>query len=319
MSLMSPSNPKPISSGYVDLQVNGCTGVDFNGDELSVEAMHGVCERLRDEGAAGFLPTVITDEVDVMAGRLARLAKVRRADALAEEMILGVHIEGPFISSAAGFVGAHPQASVRPANLPQMERLLEAADGLTRIVTLAPEHDEGLRVTRYLTDHGITVAAGHCDPSLKQLEAAIDAGLSMFTHLGNGCPTMVNRHDNIIQRVLSFSSRLWISFIADGAHVPFPTLGNYLRAAGIERCVVVSDAISAAGLGPGRYRVGDQIAVVGEDQVPRSADGTHFVGSATTMARMADYLRRFLRLSEDEVFQLTSIGPRSVLGSGPGA
>lgn len=313
---MFTSNPPPTNSGYIDLQVNGCAGVDFNGDHLTVEAMHGVCQRLRDEGAAGFLPTVITDEIDVMAARLARLAEARRGDSLAQEMILGVHIEGPFISGAAGFVGAHPHAAVRPANLSQMERLLEAADGLTRIVTLAPEHDQGLRVTSYLTDHGITVAAGHCDPSRDQLQEAIDAGLSMFTHLGNGCPAMVNRHDNIIQRVLSLSSQLWISFIADGAHVPFPTLGNYLRAAGIEQCMIVSDAISAAGLGPGRYRLGDQSVVVGEDQVPRSTEGNHFVGSATTMAQMADNLRRFLRLSESEILQLTSIGPRSILLDG---
>jgi len=314
MSRTPSSNLKPNSSGYVDLQLNGYGGVDFNGDHLTVEAMHDVCSRLRDEGAAGFLPTVITDDVDAMAARLARIAEVRRADSLAREMILGIHIEGPFISGAAGFVGAHPAAAVRPAALDQMQRLLEAADGLTRIVTLAPEHDRDLRVTRYLADHGITVAAGHCNPSLEQLRAAIDAGLSMFTHLGNGCPSKVDRHDNIIQRVLSLSRQLWISFIADGAHVPFPALGNYLRAASIERCVVVSDAISAAGLGPGRYMLGDQCVEVGEDQVPRSADGSHFVGSATTMAQMADHLRRYLRLSSDEVLQLTAIGPRRILG-----
>jgi N-acetylglucosamine-6-phosphate deacetylase len=313
---MSLSNANVNGSGYVDLQLNGCAGVDFNGGDFTVEAMHGLCERLRDEGAAGFLATVITDEIEVMAARLARLAKVRRADALAEEMILGIHMEGPFISGATGFVGAHPRSAVRPANLSQMERLLEAAEGLTRIVTLAPEHDEGLKVTRYLADRGITVSAGHCDPSYDQLQAAIDAGLSMFTHLGNGCPALINRHDNIIQRVLSRSNDLRISFIADGAHVPFPTLGNYLRAASIERCVVVSDAISAAGLGPGRYRLGDQTVVVGEDQVPRSEDGSHFVGSATTMAQMADNLRRFLGLSDSEVFQLTTVGPRSILYGG---
>ncbi len=311
---MSTDRTMIASGGYVDLQLNGYIGVDFNGDDLTVEAMHGVCRRLRDEGAAGFLPTVITDDVDKMAARLARLAEVRRADPLAQEMILGVHIEGPFISGAEGYVGAHPQAAVRPANLAQMERLLEAADGLTRIVTLAPEHDEGLRVTRYLADQGITVAAGHCNPSLEQLQAAIDAGLSMFTHLGNGCPVQINRHDNIIQRVLSLSGQLWISFIADGLHVPFPTLGNYLRAASAERCVIVSDAVSAAGLGPGRYQLCNQTVVVGEDLVPRSTVGSNFVGSATMIPQMAERLRQHLGLSDDEILQLTTVGPRRILG-----
>lgn len=310
---MSIFSPIASSDGYVDLQVNGYAGVDFNGDTLTVDAMHAVCHRIREEGAAGFLPTVVTDEVDVMATRLARLAEARRTDPLTREMILGVHIEGPFICGDDGYVGAHPQASVRPANLAQMEQLLEAADGLTRIVTLAPEHDEDLRVTKYLADHDITVAAGHCNPNIEQLQAAIDAGLSMFTHLGNGCPGKITRHDNIIQRVLSLSDHLWISFIADGHHVPFPALGNYLRAAGIDRCLIVSDAVSAAGLGPGRFELCGQTVVVGDDLVPRSTKGSNFVGSATMIPRMAENLRRFLKLSDDEVLQLTAVAPRQVL------
>ena len=312
---MLQDNKIPLREGYVDLQVNGYAGVDFNADNLTNEAMHSVCERLRSDGVAGFLPTVITDDIETMAARLARLAEVCKADPLAQELVLGVHIEGPFISATPGYVGAHPAHAVRPANLPDMDRLLEAADGLTRIVTLAPEYDEDLRVTQYLADRGITVAAGHCDPTLEQLHAAIDAGLSMFTHLGNGCPAQLHRHDNIIQRVLSLSDQLWISFIADGAHIPFPTLGNYLRSANLDHCVIVTDAISAAGLGPGRYTLGNQSVLIGEDLVPWSADRSHFVGSATTMPRMDENLSLQLGLSKDEVQQLTSTGPRQILQS----
>ncbi|MGI9454923.1 MAG: N-acetylglucosamine-6-phosphate deacetylase [Aeoliella sp.] len=301
------------TDGYVDLQVNGFAGVDFNGDGLTDEALHRACLQLQDDGAAGFLPTVVTAEIDAMANRLARLAELRRADSLAGNMILGAHIEGPFISNEPGYVGAHPPAAVREANLDELQRLLDAAEGLTRIVTLAPEHDPDLRLTRFLVDQGIIVAAGHCDPSVEQLQAAIDAGLSMFTHLGNGCPQQMNKHDNIIQRALSLSDKLWISFIADGAHIPFPALGNYFRAANLEQCVIVSDAISAAGLGPGRYPIGNQTVYVGEDRVPRADEGDHLVGSATSVSQMAENLRRDLRLSEDAIGGLTSIGPRAIL------
>ncbi|GAG06055.1 unnamed protein product, partial [marine sediment metagenome] len=270
---------------------NGYAGVDFNSDNLTVEAMRTACERMRADGVAGFLPTVITDEIDTMSARLARLVEICRSDSLTREMVWGLHIEGPFISAEPGYVGAHPASAVRPANKPDMASLLEAADGLTRIVTLAPEHDDEMCVTRYLADQGIVIAAGHCDPSMDQLRAAIDAGLSMFTHLGNGCPAQLHRHDNIVQRVLSLHEHLWISFIADGAHVPFPALGNYLRTAGVERCVIVTDAISAAGLGPGRYTLGQQTVEIGDDLVPWSSDRSHFVGSATTMPSMADNLR----------------------------
>ena len=124
------------------------------------------------------------------------------------------------------------------------------------------------------------------------------------------------KHDNIIQRALSRADQLWISFIADGAHVPYPALGNYLRSAKLDRCVIVSDAICAAGLGPGRYPIGNQTVYVGEDRVPRADEGDQLVGSATSVSQMADNLRRHLQLSEDAIQQLTSIGPRAILQKG---
>ena len=304
------------NEGYVDLQVNGFGGVDFNADDLTAQSLHAACLKMQEDGAAGFLPTVITADIDLMVSRLARIAEFRRADSLAEEMILGIHIEGPFISAAPGFVGAHPLEAVRVPNLPDMERLLEATDGLTRIVTLAPELDKDLRVTRFLADQGIIVAGGHCDPSLDQLRAAVDAGLTMFTHLGNGCPLELPRHDNIIQRVLSLSDKIWISLIADGAHVPFHALGNYLSAANLERCVIVSDAISATGLGPGRYTLGDQTIDVDEACVPRIAGKSGLAGSATSVTQMIERLRENLDISEESLHQLTVTGPQTLLASG---
>ena len=156
-------------------------------------------------------------------------------DPLVREVIWGIHIEGPFLNETPGYVGAHPPQAVRPADVDAMKRLLEAAGGLARLVTLAPERDPGSKVVRYLARQKVLVSAGHCDPSFDELRAAIDAGLSLFTHLGNGCPMMLPRHDNIIQRVLALRDRLTIMFIADGVHVPPLALGNYLRLAGIER------------------------------------------------------------------------------------
>jgi N-acetylglucosamine-6-phosphate deacetylase len=195
-----------------------------------------------------------------------------------------------------------------------MKQLLEATGGLTKIVTLAPECDPDFKVTRMLANQGITVSAGHTDASLDQLQRAIDAGLSMFTHVGNGCPMLMHRHDNIIQRALSLSDRLWLTFIADGAHVPWPALGNYLRCAGLDRCIVVSDAIAAAGLGPGRYTLGHWDIMIGEDMVARAPDGSHLVGSAGTMDRSTKNLRGHLQLSDVEVRQLTCDNPRKAIG-----
>jgi N-acetylglucosamine-6-phosphate deacetylase len=181
-------------------------------------------------------------------------------------------------------------------------------------VTLAPERDDGFKVTRFLTEQGICVAAGHCDPTLKQLKGVIEAGLKMFTHLGNGCPMKLNRHDNVIQRVLSQRDDLWISFIPDGAHVPFMTLKNYLDLVGTDRVVMVTDAIAAAGMGIGDYHFLGRDVKIGDDLVARSQDESHLIGSTITMPRVVENLERELGLSEVEIRKMIDENPRRLIG-----
>jgi N-acetylglucosamine-6-phosphate deacetylase len=167
-----------------------------------------------------------------------------------------------------------------------------------------------------LASLGITVSAGHCDPSLDELRGAIDAGLSVFTHLGNACPMQMHRHDNVIQRALSLHRELRLTFIADGAHIPFFALANYLRSAGIDRCIIVTDAIAPAGLGPGRYTVGRWDLEVGDDMVARAPDGSHLVGAAVTMRQSFTNLVQQVGVTEEEARCLTIDNPRSALREG---
>lgn len=299
---------------FFDLQVNGYGGVDFNQDDLGADDLHRACERLEADGVAGVLGTIITDDVGVMCRRLSALVAIRDRDPLVRRLIAGIHIEGPFLNEAEGYRGAHPLDAIRPANVDTMGRLLDAAGGLTRIVTLAPERDSAMAVTRFLASQGIVVSAGHSDATLDDLHRAIDAGLSMFTHVGNGCPMVMHRHDNIVQRALSLADRLWLCFIADGAHVPFTALGNYLKLAGYDRCIVVTDAIAPAGVGPGRYKFGRWDLVVGEDMVARAPDRSHFVGSGITMKQSAENLRTSLGVSEAMIRKLTFDNPRAAVG-----
>lgn len=299
---------------FFDLQVNGYGGVDFNQDDLTAESLHRACERLRDGGVGGILATIITEEVGKMARRLENLVRLREQSPLAKEIIAGIHIEGPFLNETAGYRGAHPADAIRPANMDDMKRLIDAAGGLAKIVTLAPERDAGLQVTKWLAGSGVIVSAGHCNPDLPTLEAAIDAGLSMFTHLGNGCPTEMPRNDNIVQRVLRLRDRLWISFIADGAHIPFFVLENYIRLAGMDRTVIVTDAIAPAGLGPGRYSLGRWSLEIGEDMVARAPDRSHLVGAAITLARTVENLVEHVGLTPQEAQRLTCDNPRAAVG-----
>ena len=293
-----------------DLQVNGYAGTDFNGDHLTAEALHSACAALVEDGCDSILATFITDEIPTLERRIGKLVELREKDELARQMITGIHIEGPFINPVKGYVGAHPAHAVKPANIDDAKRLLAAAGGLAKLVTLAPEHDEGSQTTAFLASQGITVSAGHCDPSLDQLRAACDAGLTMFTHLGNGCPIQMHRHDNIIQRALSLHDRLWLCFIPDGVHVPFFVLKNWLASIGLDRTIFVTDAISAARLGPGRYTLAGWDILIGDDLVARSPDGTHFVGSTVTVPRIKANAYEQLGMSEEELKRVLDVNPR---------
>jgi N-acetylglucosamine-6-phosphate deacetylase len=298
-----------MTDGFIDLQVNGYAGIDFNQNDLAAEDMHKACAKLKEDGTKGILATIITASMKEMSMRLRRIVHLREQDPLVKEIVIGLHIEGPFINNSPGFRGAHSEKLICPANADKMKLLLEAADGLTRIVTLAPEADDNYSVIRMLARDGITVSAGHCDPGLDELKAAIYAGLTMFTHLGNGCPQVLHRHDNIIQRVFSLRNQLWLCFIADGIHIPFYALKNYLGHVGFEKSIIVSDAMAGAGAVPGRYRLNNLQLEVGADRIVREPGKTNFAGSAIDMGRSYKHLITEIGLTETLAQQLTYENP----------
>ncbi len=299
---------------YIDLQLNGYRGADFNADGLTIQSCHAACKALRADGVAGVLATITTDDLECMLARLAWIAEIRRRDPLIARMILGIHVEGPFLNPGPGYAGDHPLESIRPADQDAAKRLVDAAEGLVRIVTLAPEHDPGLKVTRWLAKQKIIVSAGHCNPSLGQLRAAIDAGLSMFTHLGTGCPMFLHCHDNIIQRVLSLADELWICFIGDGLHIPYPTLANYLRCVPADRAIIVSDGISAAGLEQDRPAPRARKRHSDGDLAAGAPDDSHSMRATATMRQIAAGLHHKAGLDRAAIRRLTLTNPSRALG-----
>ncbi len=298
-----------------DLQVNGYAGVDFNREGLTGEKLHHACATLEKDGNEGILATIITDSMETMRLRLSNITELRRQSPLIERIIRGFHIEGPFLNESPGYIGAHPPEHAKQACPEEMKQLLDAASGLVRLVTLAPERDPGFTVTSLLNRKNITVAAGHCNPSLNELRGAIDSGLTMFTHLGNGCPMLMHRHDNIIQRVLSLSDELFISFIPDGAHIPFPALANYLKLVPAERAIAVTDAISAARLPPGQYTLANWKLDIGEDLIAMAPDGSHLVGSTLTMPRAINNLQEETGLRQEAIEAMLYHNPLAVISN----
>ncbi|MFM7206799.1 MAG: N-acetylglucosamine-6-phosphate deacetylase [Planctomycetaceae bacterium] len=301
-------------AGGFDIQVNGYAGGDFCSRDLTLEQCRRACDELAADGADGILATVITDSIAGIAAKLARLVEFRERDPLVARMIAGFHVEGPFLSRKPGCPGAHDPTKIVPATVDDAKRLVEAGGGLLRLVTLAPECDAGLATTAYLARQGITVSAGHCDPSLDELAAAIDAGLTMVTHLGNGCALDLPRHDNFIQRALFLHDRLWICYIPDGVHVPWFALANYLTVSGLDRSIMVTDAIVVAKLPPGRYAYGEGEVEVDTEGVARRPGLRNLAGSTISMRRVRENLALHLGLDKTAIDRLVSANPRRAVG-----
>jgi N-acetylglucosamine-6-phosphate deacetylase len=302
------------SNDFFDLQVNGYAGIDFNQSDITADDLHQACARLKNDGASGILATIFTADVSKMKTCLKTIVRTRESDSFVKEIIYGFHIEGPFLLPEPGYCGAHPINFMIPANENIMNELLDAADGLTRIVTLAPEVDKNNRVTEKLTKSGIVVSAGHCNPTLDELQSALDSGLSMYTHLGNGCPNILPRHDNILQRVLSLREKLWITFIADGIHIPFFALKNYISLVGVDKTIIVSDAIAAAAAKPGIYTMGHTEIKIESDGISQLADKSSLAGSTADLHTIKQNLITHIGLSKQQMLQLTSVNPKCAIG-----
>ncbi len=298
----------------IDLQLNGYKGIDFNADDLSVEQLTMACQAVRKDGGHSMLATVITDRLDLMLSRIDQLARMREQSTLIADVMVGIHVEGPFISPTAGYVGAHPVEHVLPATVVNAQALVSAGRGLIRLMTLAPEHDAEFQTTQWLMQQGILVSAGHCDPSTEVLNAAITSGLSAFTHLGNGCPLHMHRHDNIIYRVLAADALRWVMIIPDGIHLPPPLMRTIIRSVGIERIIAVTDATAAGGMGAGHFSLGSQEVVVEPDGAAWASDRSHLVGSTASMKRVCEILEQGVGLTQNEIVQITEVNPSLAIG-----
>jgi N-acetylglucosamine-6-phosphate deacetylase len=294
---------------YVDLQVNGYVGVDFNDPNTTLEQLQFAADAMQRDGVVAALPTIITADLFVMCACITKLAEFIHNQPASQRFFKGVHIEGPFFPARPGFIGAHPPQFVQPASESALLKLLDSAQGLARLVTLAPEVDVNGALTEICVARGCAVAAGHTDASVIDLNRCIDVGLTLFTHLANGCPRQLDRHDNIIYRALSLQDKLAFSLIADGFHVPELLFRNLLSWVNHDRLCVVSDAISATGLGPGVYRLGQRSVTIGADKAARDPSGEHFVGAASSMADADRWLENCLGLAHGLRTQLLSTNP----------
>ena len=301
---------KPI---WVDLQVNGYAGVDFNAPGLTEEAVRTVTERLNADGTAKFLPTLVTGDPEMLIATVRTVMAARRRYAVCERSILGFFMEGPFISDKPGAVGTHPVEWVRPPDIAFFDRFQDAAEGLVRMVNVAAEVPGMPEFVRELTARGVTVSLGHqMAKTQAEIEGCIAAGARAFTHLGNGIPNEINRHDNIIFTAL-VEDRASVMFIPDGHHLPDTMLKLYVRAVPIERLIAVSDAQYPAGMPPGEYEVCGARARLEPDGLLWNPARNCLVGATTPIARMMTLLEERVGLTEAECLRIGRDNPLALI------
>lgn len=300
-----------VCPGFIDTQVNGFGGVDYNDPGAGHEAIARSIQRIFATGVTRFLSTIITGPEERVIGALRNLAAFVRASSIQAQAIAGFHMEGPHISGEDGPRGAHPREHVRAPDTDEFERWQEAADGLIRVVTVSPEWEGTPGYIRHVTRAGVVASIGHMKATTEQIRAAVDAGATVSTHLGNGAHAMLPKTNNYIWDQLA-EDRLAAAFILDGIHVPQSFLRAALRAKGVERSLLVTDAVMPATCEPGPYRLGEVDVELHADGRVTVRGGSRLAGSALRMDWAVGNAVRLAGVSLLEAISMATVTPARV-------
>ena len=308
---------KILAPGFIDVHIHGGSGHDFM--EATPQAVATVARSLIERGTTSFVPTTLSASPEVLAKSLHGLRSViaawrgHSADPLAEP--LGIHMEGPFISSERR--GAHPTADLQMPSIPTFQQYLEAAGDCLRILTLAPELDGAAELQHYAIQRGVRVALGHSNATYGEAIQAIDAGARHAVHVFNAMRPFAHRDPGILGAALA-DDRMRAEVIADGVHVDPAALRLLVRAKGVSRTVLVTDAVSATGMCPGQYSLGGIEIVLGDD--PRTGMPTcrnrqgALAGSVLTQDRAVRNMVAMTGVTLQDAVRMASYNPARLLG-----
>jgi N-acetylglucosamine-6-phosphate deacetylase len=293
-----------ILPGFIDVHVHG--GVDHDVMDASVQGLAALANFFARHGVSAFLPTTMTAP---HANTLAAVSAIAQQDSTPGRgaRILGVHLEGPYISPK--FPGAQPATFIRPPNLDEFTELLAA--GPVRMITLAPEAPGAEALIRAAAKQNVVAVLGHTNATYEECKMAVAWGVTQATHTYNAMSGLHHRRPGTLGAVLS-NDAIYAQLIADNIHVHPAGMKILARCKGVERTVLITDAMRATGLGPGTYDLGGQMVTV-KDGECRLADGT-LAGSLLTMERALANFMAATGLSLAEAWPATSRTPARALG-----
>jgi N-acetylglucosamine-6-phosphate deacetylase len=303
--------------GFIDLQVNGYRGVDFSSPELSEKQFREACGELCSRGTAAFLPTLITGPTELYERNLPLMASLIEKPGI-KGHALGFHIEGPFISSVEGVRGVHNPEWIREPDTDFFDRMQELADGKIRMLTIAADMEGAASLTRHAVGQGVTVSLGHHLATDEHLLTLGEAGAKALTHLGNGVPMMMDRHRNPIWSGLSEDS-LYAMIVTDGHHLPGSLIKIIIRAKGVDKIVVVSDASPVGGKPPGKYKSMGREVILESDGLLYDAGSGYLAGSSSTVLECMNFLASLNILGYEDLLHLGYYNPLKLIGIDPSA
>ncbi|NEC32883.1 N-acetylglucosamine-6-phosphate deacetylase [Streptomyces rubrogriseus] len=292
-----------VVPGFVDIHNHGGGGASFAGGTAE-EILVGV-ETHRRHGTTTVVASAVTGELDFLARHAGMLAELAQ-----QGDIVGIHFEGPFISPCRK--GAHDEQLLRHPDPAEVRKLVDAAHGHAKMMTLATELPGGLDSVQLLVEHGVIAAVGHTDATYEQTVQAIDAGATVATHLFNAMPPVGHRAPGPITALLE-DERITVELINDGTHLHPAALQLAFHHAGAARVAFITDAMDAAGFGDGRYRLGP-LDVEVTDGVARLVEGGSIAGSTLTLDRAFKRAVTVDRLPVGDVVAAISANPARLLG-----
>ncbi|WP_306010386.1 N-acetylglucosamine-6-phosphate deacetylase [Bacillus sp. MMSF_3328] len=302
-----------IAPGFVDLQVNGYRGVDFNSIELTVDDVRKACLFLLEEGATSFFPTIITNSFNQIASLTSTISLAREQDELVRSMIPGIHLEGPFLSGEDGPRGAHSKQYIQPPDFEFFQALNESVNGLIKMITLSPEWPDAADFIKKAAAHQVLVSIGHTAADGEQIREAVKAGAALSTHLGNGAHVMLPRHPNYLWDQLAEDS-LAATVICDGYHLPSSVL-KVIEKVKEDKMLIISDSVALAGLPPGDYTapVGGEVTLTEQGKLHLKNEPKLLAGSAQSILWGVNTLTSMGITALEKAIEKASILPAKLL------
>lgn len=310
-----------LTPTFLDIHTHGGAGHDVM--EATPEALCNVSRFMASHGVGHFLPTTVTASIDKTLASLEGIAHVieRAQESRWDSRLarpIGIHLEGPFISHAKR--GVHPPSEIHPPDIALFDRFQQAAAGQIRLITIAPEIPGALDLIRHCADRGVRVSIGHTNATAVEARAGIQAGGHSATHTYNAMRALDHREPGVLGVVLDDDS-LYAELICDGVHVAPELVRLWLKAKGLQRAILVTDSMAAAGMPEGDYTLGTFAVKVADGRAFAADDlaqGKHtLAGSVLTLDRAVFNLQQFTGAPLETAIRLASSNPATMLGLDP--